>query len=1124
MARIGVYICHCGLNIAGVVDVEEVAEFAAALPEVVVAKHYTYVCSEPGQRLIQEDIRRENLDRILIASCSPKMHEETFRETIAEAGLNPFMLEMVNLREQCSWCHAETPDEATEKAKDLVRMGVARLRFLEPLTKQKVKAEKSVLVVGGGIAGIQASLDLANMGFKVFLVEKSPTIGGKMAQLDKTFPTLDCSACILTPKMVQAARHPNIELLTYAEVEEVSGFVGNYEVTILKKPRFVDEQKCTGCGECEKVCPVELPNEFEMGLSKRKAIYRPFPQAIPNAYTIDKRGTPPCRAACPAGVNVQGYIALVSQGKFREAYELLRRFIPLPAVIGRVCFHPCENECERRELDEPLAINAIKRFVADHALRHETEKPKPLPKVYNEKIAIIGSGPAGLAAAYELVRKGYSVTVFESSPKPGGMLRTGIPAYRLPKEVLDKEIEYLEALGIKIETNQTLGKNFTLQDLEKRGYFAVFLAIGAQKSRELKIEGEKLEGVLPALEFLRKVNLGEKVHVGKRVAVVGGGNVAIDAARTALRLGCEKVYILYRRSRAEMPAFAPEVEQAEKEGVEIRFLVSPKQIIGENGRVKAVKCLRMQLTEPDETGRRKPVPIENSEHIIEVDTVIPAIGQTLDFSLLPKEVETTPKGVIKVDPHTLQTSVPNVFAGGDAVLGPATVIEAIAMGKQAAKAIHSFLRGEKLTPDETPPVVKGIPKEGIQKKPRKKMPTLPIKQRIKGFEEVELGFDEEMAVEEAQRCLACGGCSECLECEKVCELEGIINHAQKPEKIKIRVGAIILAVGSEIFNAEQIWEYGYKRFPNVISNLQFERLSNAAGPTNGKILCPQTGKPPKSIAFIQCVGCRDERFNKYCCRVGCMISLKQAVLAKEKLGEEVDVYVCFNDIRAFGKGYEEFYRKAREMGIQSIVGIPSEIRQQKDGSLYFDVYDSSTNKLLAINADLVVLANGLVPSPDFEKLQSMFHVSRSPDGFFLEAHPKLRPLETTTKGIFLAGTCQGPKDIPDTVAQASGAAAKAADLLATGEIEIEPLIARIDEELCSGCGICESVCAYDAIEIESRDGEELKAKVVEALCQGCGSCASACPVNAIKMQHYTDQQILAQIRAFLPLETGKEGK
>lgn len=1118
MARIGVYICHCGLNIAGIVNTEEVAAYSATLPNVVVAKHYTYVCSEPGQKMIKEDIRQNRLDRIVIASCSPKMHEETFRQTIAEAGLNPYLLEMVNLREQCSWCHSEKPEEATEKAKDLVKIGVARANLLEPLYKQKVKAEKSVLVVGGGIAGIQAALDLANIGFKVHLVEKSPTLGGKMAQLDKTFPTLDCSACILTPKMVQAARHPNIKLWTYAEVESVNGFVGNYEVTILKKPRYIDENKCTGCGECEKVCPVELPNEFELGLSKRKAVYRPFPQAIPNVYTIDKRGIPPCRASCPAGVNVQGYVALVSQRKFEEAYQLLKRYVPIPAVLGRVCFHPCESECERGELDEPIAINAIKRFITDYISKKKMPL-EALPKVYNEKIAVIGSGPAGLAAAYELAKKGYPVTVFEALPEPGGMLRVGIPSYRLPREILDREIEALEALGIAIKTNSVFGKDFDLKDLEHIGYKAVFLAIGAQKSRKLLIEGEQLDGVFPAMDFLRKVNLGGKVQVGRSVAVIGGGNVAIDAARTALRLGAEKVYILYRRSRKEMPAFAPEVKEAEKEGVEILFLTAPKRILGNNGRVAGIECLKMRLGEPDETGRRTSVPVKGSEHIIEVDMVIPAIGQSLDTSLLPEEIKVTQRGLIKVDPKTLQTSLPHVFAGGDAVLGPATVIDAIATGKQAATFIHQFLRKGKKTAvveeEETLPVIRDISKEGVPKKKREKMPKLPVKDRIKSFAEVELGFDEEAAVEEAKRCLACAGCSECLECEKVCELEGTINHLQRPERINIKVGAVILAVGGEIFNAEKIAEYGYKRFPNVISNLQFERLSNASGPTNGKILCPSTDKKPKSIAFIQCVGCRDERFNKYCCRVGCMITLKQAILAKEKLGEEVNVYICFNDIRAFGKGYEEFYRRAREMGIQTIAGLPSEIHQKQDGSLYFDVYDLSTNKLLTVNADLVVLANGLVPRQDFEKIQNIFRVSRSPDGFLLEAHPKLKPLETATKGIYLAGTCQGPKDIPDTVAQASGAAAKAAELLASGEIEIEPLIAVIDEELCSRCGICKAICAYGAIEIESLEDGEQRIEVIEVLCQGCGSCASSCPVNAIKMRHYTDEQILAQIRAFL---------
>ncbi|MCK4475056.1 CoB--CoM heterodisulfide reductase iron-sulfur subunit A family protein, partial [Candidatus Bathyarchaeota archaeon] len=343
-----------------------------------------------------------------------------------------------------------------------------------------------------------------------------------------------------------------------------------------------------------------------------------------------------------------------------------------------------------------------------------------------------------------------------------------------------------------------------------------------------------------------------------------------------------------------------------------------------------------------------------------------------------------------------------------------------------------------------------------------------------------------------------------------------INFEQQPKTIQFKVGGIILAVGSEVFDASKMPEFGYGRFKNVISNIEFERISDASGPTGGKIICSQNGESPKSVVFIQCVGSRDKRFHEYCCRVGCMVSLKQAILAREKLGRNVDVYICFNDLRAFGKGYEEFYERARGLDINFIVGLPSDIRNAADGSLYFDVYDRGINKLLEIHADLVVLANGLVPNSDFDKISELFRVSRSADGFLLEAHPKLRPLESPTAGIFLAGTCQGPKDIPDTVAQASGAAAKAIDLLSSGEIELEPLRAVVNKDSCSGCRICESVCSYNAVEMKTEkiNGvENLRAEVVEAMCQGCGLCASACPAGAIEMQHYTDEQVLAQVYA-----------
>jgi heterodisulfide reductase subunit A len=592
------------------------------------------------------------------------MHEETFRRAVAEAGLNPYLLEIVNLREHVSWAHGDEPEKATEKAKDLVRMGVARARLLEPLERSKVRVEKDVLVVGGGIAGIQASLDLADAGFKVYLVEKAPSIGGRMAQLDKTFPTLDCSACILTPKMVDVAKHPNITLLTNSEVAEVKGFVGNYEVSIVKKPRYVDEKKCVGCELCTKICPVKVPDEFNEGLSQTRAIFLYSPYAVP-------------------------------------------------------------------------------------------------------KVAII----------------------------------------------------------------------------------------------------------------------------------------------------------------------------------------NPKH------------CLRLR-------------------------------------------------------------------------------------------------------------------------------------------------FDKDV-------------CGKCLE---ACEAKAI-NFEQQPETIQLKVGGIILAVGSQVFDAAKMPEFGYGRCKNVVSNIEFERLVNASGPTGGKIVCPSDGKSPKTVVFVQCVGSRDKRFHEYCCRVGCMATLKQAILTREHLGKDVNIYVCFNDMRAFGKAYDEFYRRARDLDINFIAGMPSDIRCDANGLLHFDVYDKGTSKLLELRPDLVVLANGLVPNSDLGNISGLFHVSRSSDGFLLEAHPKLRPLESVIAGVFLAGTCQGPKDIPDTVAQASGAAAKVIDLLASGEIELEPLKAVVDKDLCSGCRVCEPVCPFVAIEMktETADGtERLRAEVIEAMCQGCGLCVSACPTNAIKMRHFTDEQVIAQIQAAF-VESGAKG-
>jgi len=648
--RIGVFVCHCGINIAATVDVEELTKYAADLDNVVVSKDYKYMCSDRGAKLIKESIKENKLNSIVVACCSPRMHEHTFRDVVEDGGVNAFNLEIANIREQCSWVH-EDKERATQKAKALVRGAVAKARLLEPLERSKISVTPKALVVGGGISGIQASLDLAEEGFKVYLVEKLPSIGGRMAQLDKTFPTLDCSSCILTPKMMEVANHQNIELLTYSEIENVEGNIGGYKVQVKRKPRYVDLDKCTGCGDCVSACRLKdrISSEFDMGMGKRSAIYIPFPQAIPLKCTIDPE-----------------HCLLLTRGK---------------CGTGPLCVEACE-------------ANAI------------------------------------------------------------------------------------------------------------------------------------------------------------------------------------------------------------------------------------------------------------------------------DF----KQIE---------------------------------------------------------------------------------------------------------------------------------------------EKIELDVGAIIVATGYDVLDMSTVYEYGYVRYGDVITTLEMERLISSSGPTGGEILCPSNQEKPKSLTFILCVGSRDETACTWCCRIGCMSALKQVYLLREKLGDDVEINVCYTDIRSFGKGYEEFYRNIRGMKTNFFRGKPSEVRNSKD-HLKMDIFDTTTNKLFEINTDMVVLVPALVPRSDADELTRILHISQSGDGFYLEAHPKLRPMDTFTDGIFIAGCCQGPKDIQDSVAQASGAAARAANILSKKELEAEPLISVVDEDLCSGCGTCISVCSFNAIELVKEDGKS-HAKVIEGLCKGCGSCVGACPSGAMQQRGFKDKQILPMV-------------
>jgi heterodisulfide reductase subunit A len=1115
-ARVGVYVCHCGSNIAGTVDVLDVAAYAATLPNVAVAREYKYMCSSTGQNLIKRDIAELGINRVVVASCSPRMHEPTFRAALAEAGLNPYLLAMTNIREHCSWI---TKDKkvGTDKAKTLVSGSVYRVIWQEPLTEREVPVTPVAMVVGGGIAGIQASLAIADAGYQVYLVEKDTSIGGRMAQLDKTFPTLDCSACILTPKMVQVARHPNITLLTNSEVDEVSGYVGNFQVRVKKKPRYVDIDKCSGCGECAAVCPVSIPHEFDQRLSHRQAIYRLFPQAVPGAYAIDKKGVPPCRAACPAGVNVQGYVALIGAGRYAEAVELIRRDLPFPAICGRVCPHPCETACGRSNVDGAVAIAALKRFVADwERERRDTQEVSEGPAirpVFSDRIAIVGAGPAGLTAAYQLAKKGYPVTVFEALPVAGGMMTVGIPEYRLPRDVLEYEIDEIRKLGVDIVTNTGLGRNFTLDDLFQRGYKAVFLAIGAHKGQKLRVEGEDLPGVYDGITFLREINLGhqpKRAEALGRVAVIGGGNTAVDAARSALRLGAKSVTIVYRRSRLEMPVNPWEIDEAEREGVKIHFLATPTRIMGDT-QVSAMECIRMELGEPDASGRRRPIPIPGSEFTLEVDTIIAAIGQ-LPATDAIAGLELTRWGTVVADADTCETAHPAVFAGGDAATGPTTVIEAVAAGNRAAESIDRYLKGQDLREDR----VFKIPKERIVQREigeeisyfaRAEMPMLPTEARQGNFLEVELGFSEELARQEAERCLECATCSECMECVKACS-PGAIDHSMQEEYLDVDVGTIVVATGHKFFDPKRLPQYHYGRFPNILDSMEFERMCNASGPTGGEILTAD-GRVPESVVFIHCVGSRDSHANTYCSRLCCMHAMKQAHLAKERTG--ADVYELYIDIRAFGKGYEEFYERVQREGVIFIRGRGAEIIPS-DGKLVVKAEDTGLGRPIILPVDMVILVTGMEPHKDTDLVAKTFHITRDKDGFFMEAHPKLRPFNTNTDGIFLAGTCQAPRDIPDTVAHANAAAAEAMSLMGRGKVVIEPTIAEIDAELCSGCRICNDLCAYSAI---SYDPVMKVSQINAALCKGCGTCVAACPSGAAQARHYNDQQIFAEIEGIL---------
>jgi len=669
-----------------------------------------------------------------------------------------------------------------------------------------------VLIFGGSPAGLQAALDLAETGIEVLLTEISPFIGDDPVS---TPPHYTSSVHALA-----AAKHPRIHLLTHTALKSVENTRDAFKVQLQMRPRYVDLNRCTSCGDCLEVCPVQV-----LG-NDHKAIYlRDGPQ--PQSAVIDKMGLAPCAHACSAGIHVQGYVALIAQGRFQEALDLVREAIPFPGICGRICTHPCEINCRRNEVDEPVAIRQLKRFIADWELKKtNTSKRKkinrPPPAVDAKRIAIVGAGPAGLTAAHDLALKNYKVTVFEKLPVAGGMMAVGIPSYRLPRDILKAEISVIEEMGVEIKTGMTLGKDFSIRTLRSKGISALFLATGLHGSRRLGVVGENLSGVFDGVSFLRDVALGKKVSVAKKLIVVGGGNVAIDVALTARRLGSKAVTMVCLETREEMPARDDEIKEALEAGVEIVNCFGPSRFLGKNNQFTGIEFKRCTCVFDDQCNFN-PQYDENECNTLEADAVMIAIGQRGEMRFLDAEkIQLSPQGEIQADPETLQTSIPWVFAGGDALYGPKTVIEAIASGKQAAASIDRYLNQpeskegrinqwpneiedthQKSAPSldtqiqkvvEIPISERPMTEAELVPKPRLSMPVLPRAESLSSFAEVELGYSEKQAIAEAQRCLACGPCSECMACVEACKA-GAIVHAEREKVVEFDMGAIILADG-----------------------------------------------------------------------------------------------------------------------------------------------------------------------------------------------------------------------------------------------------------------------------------------------------------------------------------------
>jgi len=820
----------------------------------------------------------------------------------------------------------------------------------------------------------------------------------------------------------------NIELRTGTELMGLEGEPGHFTARVHQEPRYIDTSKCTSCGECTEVCPIEIPNEYDQGLTTRKAIYKKYAQAIPGAYAISKRGTAPCKATCPAHVSIQGYIALIREKRYEEALRLFKQDHPFPGICGRVCHHPCEDICTRGDYDEPLAIRELHRFLADWENSQDSLYVPEIPEERDETIAVIGSGPAGLAAAYFLRREGYSVTIFEKLPVKGGMMAVGIPEYRLPRDILANEIGVIEKMGGTIKTGVSFGGDITLDSLQADGYAAVFLGIGLHGGRRLGVENEDAAGVLQGVDFLRATAMGEETAVGKDVLVIGGGNVAIDVALTAKRKGAENVKMVCLETREEMPAWAHEIREALESNIEIINSFGPKSFfIDKNNRFSGIE-FKTCTAVFDENGRFSPKYDENACQSYFGDTVIIAIGQKAELSgITDQNIPVSKAGGLEADPVTLQTPIEWVFAGGDVFYGPKSVVEAVACGKEAAESICRYIDGKDL--------YEGREKDWTYEKPdaidEPHKPRVPVRclepeARECNFLEVSFGYDESEAQIEADRCLKCGICSECYRCVDAC-LAGAIDHTQTAVDEDLEVGSVVLSAGNEVFDPSTLEDtYRYKSHPNVITSLEFERFLSASGPTMGHLVRPSDHKEPKKIAWLQCIGSRDTNRcgNGYCSSVCCMYAIKEAMIAKEHAKEELDAVIFNMDIRTFGKDYEKYYLRAKEeIGVRFEKARVHTINEaEAPGSLILR-FAKENGELVKEEFDMVVLSVGMQVSP--ATIENARRLDIELDQYNFAVTSPFEPVSTSRPGVFACGTFQGPKDIPSSVTEASAAACAA---------------------------------------------------------------------------------------------------